>query len=79
MLFTHFSGYIPCKVISLERSTKTCVIRLTATRGAYKAGERMTVSVQEAIPKRAVKLSRQKPGHYYNTAYQIEYPIGESL
>jgi hypothetical protein len=63
---TTFNGLIPCKVLELrERKARggwEAVIKLTATRKAYKRGEVLTVPADE-VPPRDVRCVYQSNYH----------------
>ena len=58
-----FSGLIPCKVVAVLKDCNgrligrdELTIKLTATRGAYKRGEVLTVSASIAPPRSMVRV-----------------------
>ena len=59
-----FSGMIPCKVLGIRgisgiaSSEQDVDVILTATRGAYKKGERLTWRGHKVVPRRAARFRK---------------------
>lgn len=66
--FTHFSGYIPCKVMSRYGAGihTQIVVKLTAARGPYQRGEVQHVPAGDVV-KRPLRVSRQHTGKLFGT------------
>lgn len=69
--FDSFSGMIPCKVLGITgrsgiaSTAQVVAFKLTACRGAYKAGEQLECSGLHVVPRKAVRGNRIR-------AYQVE-------
>ena len=53
--YDSFSGLVPCKIISILPDNRL-KIELTATRQAYKRGERLYITQSWVIPRECVKI-----------------------
>ena len=55
------AGLIPCRVLRVWRAdeypTMRADVELTATRGAYKKGERLTYAAKDCPPRDAIRTS----------------------
>ena len=60
------AGLLPCKVLRVWRAdeypTMRVDVELTATRGAYRKGERLTYAAKDCPPRDAI---RRRSGVYY--------------
>lgn len=63
-LFDTFSGMIPCRVLDIKgtpglaSTAQVVTIALTATRGAYKRGERVESTGLHVCPRRSVTVNQ---------------------
>jgi hypothetical protein len=62
-----FAGLVPAKIISVAPDRKTAVVEFTATRGAYKKGDRERVARRTVVPKDAVHV---RSGNYRIWAHE---------
>lgn len=80
--FDSFAGLVPVKVTSVDKpGSGTCVtgldagrvtMRVTATRGAYKAGEEFTGATSNVIPRSHVRGMRRMSGPRLRSDYRWE-------
>lgn len=75
--FDTFAGLIPCRVDRIEgtqrpdgipSSEQTAHFTLTANRGAYKRGEKLSAWVLHVVPRKAIKV---RSGQFRIGAYRI--------
>ena len=72
--YDSFTGLIPCKVLSIHGSSgvastaQRVEVRLTAKRGGYDIGERVTTAGLHVVPRNSANRSRRIP------PYLVECP-----
>lgn len=55
---TLVAGMVPCKVLRVENDGRRVTIQVTATRKAYKVGDRVTDSAYHVVPRTSVVRRR---------------------
>lgn len=51
---TLMTGMVPCKVLRVENDGNTITIQVTATRGAYRVGDRVRDNAFHVVPRTSV-------------------------
>lgn len=69
--FDTFNGLIPCRVLSVTKAKEwpEIAIQLTASRGAYKRGEKLVCPPYWVVPRDAVRV---RSGNYRILPYDVQ-------
>lgn len=76
-----FAGLVPCKVLTIDGAS--LVVRITATRGAYKRGEVSTHSAHFVTPRSAIvfrnRQARIRPYKWVGTPPGVHSPDHQAV